>query len=172
LTLPIPLPGTPYFDQCAAEGRFLPNVRLRDLDGWVLVMHPHDPIPQVAQFLTGMPTMRGYGTRVLKHASGFARRYWRTLSALQIMVAMHTNLLLAVPALGKSPSTLFSSRRRWPRERTFIATTEALDDVYQPFFPVAWKYRHYFQPVMVSDNAGNLSEDMAELAARPCSRQK
>jgi|GEM_PF-4566933 len=44
--------------------------------------------------------------------------------------------------------------------RTFVGSTESLDAVYRPAFRVESKYRNYFQPTMLSDAQGGLSENL------------
>ena len=46
LSLPIPLPGTPFFYQCLDGGAILPGTRVRDLDPTTISLRPRDPLPQ------------------------------------------------------------------------------------------------------------------------------
>jgi hopanoid C-2 methylase len=159
ITSSIPLLGTPYFHERAASRAFLPSTKLRDMDGLTVMMQPLDPLEEVIKFLRDIQTLRGYRQRVLRHAFGFARRYRSHLNSLQMVLALGNAALLCAPKLSTG------YRRggwRWPRQppRTYISTTEPLDAVYTPAFRVAARFEKYFQPVMLTDESGNLSEAM------------
>lgn len=159
ITSSIPLLGTPYFHECIARKAILPETKLRDMDGLTVMMKPLDPVEDVVKFLRDIQGMRGYRRRVLRHSLGFVRRYRSTLDPLQMALALGNAGLLCAPNL----STTYRRagwRVKQQRPRTYISTTEPLDAVYTPAFRVASRFERYFQPVMVTDKSGNLSEDL------------
>ena len=160
LTLPIPLLATPFFRQCLAEGAFLPRTRLRDMDGSTLVLRTLDPMEEVATFVRDVMALRGYRRRALRHAARFAYRYRSALSLTQLTLAMGSAGLLC--AEGLITGLGFGAGGRL--QRTHITSTEVLDPMYTPAFRVSAQYEPYFRPTMVTDSAGNLTEDLAELA--------
>ncbi|HEU5190403.1 MAG TPA: hypothetical protein VFX14_12000 [Methylomirabilota bacterium] len=164
LTLPIPLLGTPFFRECAAAGAFLPDTKLRDMDGTTLVLRPRDPMPEVVGFVRDMPTLRGYRRRALGHFARFARRYHSVLTAFQLKAAFASvALLCAYESTTMGPWNRLMSRSR--RRRTHVTTTEPLDRTYTPAFRLPRGYERYFTPTMVTDARGRLTADVAEAAA-------
>ncbi len=161
LSLPIPIPGTPFFYEALANGSILPRTKVRDLDGTTLSLQPLGPIEHVSQFIRDLQTMRGYRRRIFLHASGFARRYRQLLTTQQMLGALINATLLCAPSLSASPLRLGGFGRQ-PRHRTHISTTEGLDRLYQPLFRVASRYRYYFTPTMLTDNDGHLAESLAD----------
>jgi hypothetical protein len=163
LTLPVPLLGTPFFRECLAKGVFLPNAKLRDMDGTTLVLRPLEPLDETVAFLRDMLTLRGYRRRALAHSVGFVRRYRATLSPYQIATAMASvALLCAYEPTTMGPWNWLTNRSR---PRTHVTTTEPLDAVYTPAFRVASGYERYFEPTMVTDAAGCLTAELAEVAS-------
>ena len=160
-TLAIPLLGTPYFHDCLAQGLILPETKVRDLNSQTITMRPLDPIDKVADFVPATQSLRGYRLRVLKHGAAFFRRYRSTLTTEQMMIALTNGLLLCAQDLATAPRRL-----GWlyqpAQNRTYVSTTEILDPVYQPTFPVAARYEHYFKPTMLTDKCGQLTEELAE----------
>ncbi|MGB5736771.1 MAG: radical SAM protein [Thiohalocapsa sp.] len=155
----IPLLGTPYFQECLDKGLLLPLTKLRDMDGSTLVTYPLDPMDEVAEFLRGLPQLRGYRRRVLRHTAGFLRRYGRRLSPTQLAIPLSSAAMTVAPALASSPTRLGFNGGDG-RRRTYIATTEILDRRYRPVFPVDARYEDYFRPTMVTDADGCLAESL------------
>ena len=164
LTVPIPLLGTPFFRECLAKGAFLPETKLRDLDGTTLVMRPLDPLDEAVEFVRDMVSFRGYRRRALHHSLGFARRYWSRLDPLQIVMAWTNAALLCADTVASAPPGL-DWRTNGRRQRTHVTTTEPVDEVYTPAFRVASRYERYFKPTMVTDEAGNVTSEIAEAAS-------
>ena len=163
LTLPIPLLGTPFFRECLAKGAFLPETKLRDMDGTTLVLRPLDPIDKVVEFVRDMLTLRGYRQRALLHSIRFARRYRHVLAPSQIVTALGSvALLCAYEAMTMGPWNWLASRRHL---RTHVTTTENLDAVYTPAFRIPSRYERYFKPTMVTDETGRLTSELAEAAS-------
>jgi hypothetical protein len=75
------------------------------------------------------------------------------------MLALGNAGLLCLPNLSTG-----YNRAGWlikkGRPRTYISTTEPLDAVYTPAFRVASRFEKYFQPIMVTDKSGELSEEL------------
>jgi hypothetical protein len=161
LSLPVPFPGTPYFHECLTKDLFLPRISLRDLDSTTLVLRPRDSFEEVCKFLKDIHTMGGFRRRIIKQSFGFASRYRRTLTPEQLIIALSGAALLSFNATMTTDSVWCNLIRRFP-SRTYIGTTEALDAVYRPAFPVALRYAHYFNPTMLTDERGSLREELAE----------
>lgn len=157
-TLAIPLLGTPYFHECLDRGAFLPNTRLRHLDGVTLAMRPLDPIEETLQFIRDLPNLRGYRRRVLRHAAGFMGNYRGKLDPMQLYAAAVTALLICTTSAASGP---FQSPIRRYRP-TYYGPSEELDPQYTPIMRVEEKYRGYFQPTMVTDAAGNLAPELID----------
>ncbi len=162
LTLAIPLLGTPFFHDCVRQQRFLPRTKLRDMDGTTIVLKPLDPIAEVVRLVHDVQSMRGYRFRVARQAAGFVRRYGRILNATQLQAALGSAALMCVQNVATTGSPVAGLFRRRPRPRTYVTTTEPLDDVYVPAFRVASRYEEYFRPTMVTDDVGDLTETIAE----------
>jgi hopanoid C-2 methylase len=161
LTLAIPILGTPSFHECLAKRLFLPKTKLRDMDGTTLVLQPLDSIGDVVDFISQIICLRGYRKRVLQHSLGFLRRYRTRFNHFQMLSALANGALLCTNAAATSPSSLVTTHRNALR-RTHVTTTEYLDDVYRPAFPVASKFQKYFKPTSLTDRNGGLVEELSE----------
>lgn len=161
LSLPVPIPGTPFFQECVARDLLLPRVALRDLDSTTLVLQPLDSFGEVCQFLSDIHSMRGFRKRMIGQYLGFARRYGRLMTPQQLAIALANPALLAFYSTLTAPSA-WSALRQPALRRTYIGTTEPLDITYTPAFPVASHYAHYFRPTMLTDDRGCLTEALAE----------
>jgi hypothetical protein len=161
VTLPVPLLGTPLFYELAAKGTFLPRVKLRDMDGSTLVLKPAEPLHEAVAFLREMLSLRGYRTRVLKHSWHFFERYRKRLTNVQLLFCVTNAALLCAYSLATSPTQIAAPSAKG-RRRTHVSTTEILDGVYSPAFRVDSRYQHYFQPTMVTDDAGHLTKEMQD----------
>ncbi len=150
----IPLLNTPYFFECLAQERLLPNARLRDMDGSTLVTRPLDPLPRVVNFLSGLAQLKGYRRRAARHAAGFFRRYRKSLNIDQLIMALGSTAMIINPTLRPL------SRRRVEAARTYVTGSEPLDRLYRPAFPVDARYIHYFSPIMVTGADGRLHSDV------------
>ena len=149
-SLTIPLLGTPYFDECAKNGALLPDLRLRDLDGFTITTVPLDPIEEAVSLVRDLPSLKGYRRKVLAKGLGYIHRNWRRLSSIQKGIVMTNVLLLCMPQLNNNPTGF---RLRSP-PRTHIGGREVLDSVYTPAFKVDSKFQSFFNPTMVTDAAG------------------
>lgn len=160
VTLSIPLLGTPYFYECLKNRTLLPGTKLRDMDGTTIMQKPcDDNIDEVVKFVDDLQSLKGYKARVAKHALDFTRIYHSKLTKAQIVFAVGAGLLVCAQSLSTS-LTGFGWARKRKQPRTFISTTEPLDHMYTPAFRVDSKFEKYFQPTMVTDQAGELHEDI------------
>jgi hopanoid C-2 methylase len=167
LSIPVPYPGTPYFQECLAKDLFLPRISLRDLDSTTLVLQPRDSFGEVCQFLDDIHTMRGFRRRIVRQSLSFAKRYRRILTPQQLLIAFSSTALLSLYSTVTTHSVWSRLFSRAPR-RTYIGTTEPLDATYTPAFPVASRYAHYFKPTLLTDDKGYLTEELAEDLQGPC----
>ncbi len=149
--------GTPYFSESVEQGLLLPNLRLRDLDGVTVTMHPRDPLDDVVSFARDLPRLRGYRRNVVRHTVGFLRRYRNTLKPIQLFGAAMSGALICTETFARSPGRLSLRRSR----QTFLSTTEPLDPLYAPMMRVPTRLEGHFRPTMVTDETGHLSDDVA-----------
>lgn len=162
-SLTIPLLGTPFFHETVAAGGFLPNVKLRDMDGCTLVTRPLDPLQDAAHFVRRMKHMRWASVRALRRGAAF---HWRYRSALS--PAQHVNLAagaarLCYPSFNVANlATLprFSS----PREsaRTYVSTTQPLGVLFEPMIKMPLALKGHFTPTMITDESGALHPAVAD----------
>jgi hypothetical protein len=161
LSLAIPIIGTPHFYDCLAGRRILPETKVRDLNSQTISIEPVDRINRVVEFVRDIENLRGYRRRVLMHSVEFFRRYRSTLSADQMAIALYNAAYCCAQTILTLPAGWQALSRRKPL-RTHISTTEILDPVYTPSFPIDPRYQSYFQPTMLTDKSGGLTEDLAE----------
>ena len=162
MNLTVPMLRTPYFYDCLKEQRILPKAKLRDMDGDTLTLKPVDPVADVVQFLRDMPTLRGFKTQVLRHVAGFSRRYYRKLNPLLLGVALGNAGFICFPGLVHNHTGFLKRKKLKTPPRTFVTTDEPVGPLYEPLLPVADKYRHYLEPTMVTDENGEIAEEIAE----------
>jgi len=160
LSLAIPLPGTPLFREIAAEGGFLPNVRLRDMDGDTLVVWPKDPLDEVAAYVRTMSCMREHRAQLFRQVFRFAWNRRNDLTWDQLAVCVVKPLFRAF--YDTSPFDLL--HRRHPN-RSAVTTTEPLDSLFTPAFPVNGRHAHLFTPTMVTNRKGEVI--LEDLMAAP-----
>lgn len=162
VALPIPILGTPYFYDSLAQGRMLPNIKLRDMDGATILEKPLDPISKLVKFMADdvVQTFNGYRLRILWHTGRFARLYRRDLTKLQLVFATGGSLMQCAHGLS------LSARLHRPlgndAPRTHISSTEPLDRLYTPAFRLDSRFEHYFRPTMVTDQNGQMHDDLID----------
>jgi hypothetical protein len=161
LSLPVPFPGTAFFQECVSRGLLLPRVAIRDLDSTTLVLQPLDSFAEVCRFLREIHSMHGFRKRMMRQYLGFAKRYGRSMTPLQLAIAAANPALLSIYPVLTSPSFWHNLRHPAPR-RTYVGTVEPLDITYTPAFPVAHRYAHYFRPTMLTDDRGHVTDSLAE----------
>jgi hypothetical protein len=158
ITLAIPLLRTPFFYECLDQKLFLPNIKIRDLDGTTITLKPLDPVNDAANFVKDIQNFRGYRSRIFRHMKDFFRNYRNVLPWGNMLLAQYNALLLCTPMLSTAGSDIGSIflngfRKQW---RTFIGSTEPLDYIYRPAFKIDSRYQHYFKPTMLTDKEGNI----------------
>lgn len=161
ITLSIPLLGTPYFYECVEKDTLLPNTKLRDMDGTTVLQKPLDDIAEVVRFVDELQSLKGFHSRVAKHAAGFAKLYRSKLTKMQMVLALGSNLLTCAQPLSTSFTGLGWLKTR-ARPRTFVSSTEPLDHMYTPAFRVDSRFESYFKPTMVTDDIGQLHEHIIQ----------
>jgi hypothetical protein len=152
-----PYPGTPFFRECIEQGLLLPNTNIRDLEGSTLCLKTDEPQEQVVEFIRNGRKMSNHRRRLIAHQYRFQQRYRHALNFHQRILAAITTLAILAPTFILGPSSIF--RRKRPR--THVSTTELLDEVYTPRLPVDSCYMHYFKPTRVTDENGQLNNDLA-----------
>ena len=158
LTLAIPILGTPYFFHSLRARRILPNTKLRDMDGTTLLQKPLDPVEKVVALLRDLETLNGYQLSALRHSLEFLKLYGSKLNAEQLSIAVGQGLLLCAPRFSSSFTGSGWLTRR--KKRTYVSTTEPIDRMYVPAFRIDSRFERYFRPTMVTDNSGDLHEDL------------
>ena len=133
-------------------------------------MRPVDPIPKAVEFVREIVNLRGYRARALKHATGFFQRYRSALNGYQMMTALGNTIYFCAQDFLTAPARFGRFFRPEP-QRTHVSTTEILDPVYQPLFPVAARYQDYFKPTMLTDAAGCLVDELVEDLVDPRTAQ-
>jgi hypothetical protein len=152
-----PYPGTPFFRECVEQGLLLPNTNVRDLEGSTLCLKTIEPQEAVAEYIRNGRKMSNYRLKIIAHQYRFQKRYRHALNFHQRILAAITTLAILAPTFILGPSSIF--QRKMPR--THVSTTELLDEVYTPRLPVDPCYRHYFEPTRITNEHGQLNQDLA-----------
>jgi hypothetical protein len=172
VSIPIPIPGTPFFYDCLDEGLILPGTKFRDLDATTVSLRPRGSLDEAAGFARDLQSMRGYRRRILRHSLRFAANYRKYLSPVKLGLALYNAPLLCEPLLTTLPKRI--GKAGGPR--THISTTEPLDTFYRPKFRIDSRYESAFRPTMLTDIDGRLNGEIADdvaagrTAARPLKR--
>jgi hypothetical protein len=103
---------------------------------------------------------RGLRGRVARHSVRFFNLYRSKLNLLQLAIGFEQGLLLSAHTLMTSTTAIGWMRKG--RTRTYVSTTEPLDDAYTPAFRVEARFQSFFQPTMVTDRTGNLASEMID----------
>ena len=165
LSLTIPIPGTPYFDQAVQTGRLMPSVRLSDLDGQKLVEWPREPLQRVIPFVRDVLQFRGRKRALLRHVIGHALDRRDRYAADQLVVAVLGPLLRYGhrPRIGSVRQMLQTWREPQP---TYCAMTDPLPRAYRPLYRLPSRFAADFEPVYVTDARGQLTDAMAAQRVR------
>jgi hypothetical protein len=155
LSLPIPFPGTPFFEECVEQRRLLPNIRVRDLNGTIISVKPLESMARVQPFVASTQTMKGYRKQILHHTLNFYRRYRKTLTPPQMRLCLMNSGLLFAHEFLTAPGWSGHAHKR-----TYVSGTERLDSAYQPAFRIDSRYQHYFVPTMLTDRNGEIATDL------------
>jgi hypothetical protein len=115
---------------------------------------------EAVEFLKRLQTLKGYRFKIFRHAVNFFRIYKDYLSLENMAITQSSALLLCAQGLTAFGSNigkrLFRSNNHRPR--TYVGSTDPLDSVYRPAFPVDSRYRHYFEPTRLTDEGGNICD--------------
>ncbi len=160
ISIIVPILGTPLFYEHLEAAAILPLTKLRDLESTTLCVKPLDPVDEVTAFIYDLQTLHGYKRKVMQHSWKFYQRYQSYLSKFQILVALG-NAVKVSCQITPSKNVLPRSFRARNRRRTHLSTTEILDKVYQPAFPVKSCYQSYFRPTLLTDENGEITEELA-----------
>ena len=166
LSIIVPILGTPVFYDCLNEGLILLLTKLRDLESTTLCVKPLDAIDAVTDFINDIKTLRGYRRRIIRHCWKFHRRYRAVFSRLQMLVAM-SNAIKIRFQVSPNKTAFPNSLRSCNRRRTYLSTTEIVDDVYQPAFRVDGRFERYFRPTLLTDVNGDIAEELQPDIYRP-----
>lgn len=143
---------------------FLPNIKLRDLDGATIVLKPLDPLSETVQFVKDILEFRGLKLKVMKHMKIFHGLFKGKLSWETMAFAQFNALLLCAPGLATAATDMGRIRLygRTRASRTFVGYSEPLDPVYVPAFSVNSRYQHYFRPTMLTDQWGDIAKPLID----------
>jgi hypothetical protein len=164
LSVPVPILGTPFFYKCLHQKTLLPLTKLRDLDSTTISIWPKGAIDEAAAFVKSLQSLKGYRGQILKHTTAFFRRYRSRFNRYQWVILLGNVFNLSAPTLFTAPTWWFGRNKKGCR--TYVSTTETLDAVYAPAFPVLSRYERYFKPTMVTDANGRLTDDVSEILDR------
>ncbi len=157
LSLTIPLLGTPLFEQRLQENLFLPNLRLRDMDGRTLTCKPQDDLAEVVELIRSIDY--GYMDRktLARRQWRFYRRYRKKLSFWGMASAMYSTKIMGFPRLSTE-----GREDRWFRRthRTHVPGTETLGNLYYPAIKMPGRFEKYFEPLQITDDNGQLNESL------------
>lgn len=154
ISLPIPIPGTPFFKKCMEDKRFLPNTMIRHLDGTTLCMEPYDSIEDVTLFIRSLKNLKGYRRKIATHAIRFTKQYRKTMDAEAVFYSIASNILLTMNTL----STAFSLRRY--NSATHVSSTEVPETTYTPKINLENKYATYFKPTFLTNQLGDINPEL------------
>jgi hypothetical protein len=159
MSLTIPLLGTPEFYRCLDEGRLLPNLRLRDMDGVNVVTTPLDPVPEVIDFVRDINDLRWARRQLIARHARFFWRYRRSLSGAQMSTLLLSGLRALMPGLDQNDLALVPRRMR-AEVVTHYAPFQPLGRLYEPLIDLPNRLRTHFEPTMVTDGSGGLHPAM------------
>lgn len=160
LSFAIPLLGTPLFSERLRDGAFLPNVRLRDMDGRSIVCHTLDPIDEAQAFAARMDCGLMPKRLVAAHAWRFLRHYRGTLSRWGLLSGLGNAWTMSYPRTGSNGRDGIRPGR--PGSRSYLAGTEPLGSLYRPPMTIPERYRGHFTALQVTDEDGALHADLAD----------
>jgi hypothetical protein len=163
LSFAIPMLGTPLFGSRLRAGQFLPNVRLRDMDGRSLVCHTVDPLDEAIAFAARMDKGLISKPRLAMHAWRFFRRYRSSLSRWGLLSGLANAWAMSYPRFGSNGRD--GIRPGLDGCRSYLASSEPLGSLYRPRITIPERYRGHFAPLYVTDPDGELHDDLIDDAA-------
>ena len=159
MSLTIPIVGTPYFDQAAAERRLMPDLRLSDMDGQKLVEWPLEPVAEVAEFVARMLRMKGRKWALIRHSVQHALRRRHCYRPEHVLVTLLRPMHQYGARLRIGTPRQMLQDWREPR-LYYCALNSPARRAYRPMWPMPGRFLNHFEPLMVTDAAGELTETM------------
>ena len=163
LSFAIPMLGTPLFRNRLREGLFLPNVRLRDMDGRSIMCHPIDHIGDAIAFAARMDKGLLSKRKLVAHAWQFFRHYRGKLSNWGLLSGMGNAWTMSYPRFGSNGRDGIRPGRDGCR--SYLAGSEQTGSLYRPRIRIPERYRVHFEPLCVTDRNGELHDDLIDDAA-------
>jgi hypothetical protein len=160
ISLVIPLLGTPLFRQRLAEGAFLPNLKLRSMDGRSLLCHPLDSLDAATAFVARLDSGLISKRKLAAHAWHFYRHYRGRLKGWSMASILSTYWAMAYPGLGTNGRERAAQGK--DTKRSHLGSTEPLGSHYRPVIPVPECYRAHFEPLFITDPNGELHEAVCD----------
>ncbi len=166
LSLTIPIAGTPYFDEAARKGRLMPHVLLSDMDGQKLVEWPKEPLEKVIPYLRELLRFRGRKFALARHAIGHAW-YWRKHFQWEqtVMAALRPLHRFGGNFRFGGPRQMLQSLREPPL--TYSALSDRRRSAYAPLFRMPSRFAADFEPLIVTDEQGVLSDQFLNARMAP-----
>jgi len=161
-TMAIPLMGTPLFYDAIQQEMFLPNVRIRDMDGRTIILKTLDPINEVVDFVRDMLRNKQLGGAIAKHMYQFWFSNRRSLERDSMLINLMSCNFGLLPSILKARDWRYFFKGWFRFKRSIIVYEEALDDIYRPKLRVDPAYQSYFRPTMLTDNNGQIVEELRE----------
>jgi hypothetical protein len=158
LSIAIPTLGTPMFYDALRHEKFLPNVLLRDLDATTIVLKPMDAMQTVVKFVKGLQINERVLRAMAHNISFFARHLHLPADVLLYMFVSSSMGESKLSKFTKSPQSF----RWWWNERSYIGGMEKLDRFYSPLIRVESQYEDYFIPTKLTNEKGNLVDDLKD----------
>lgn len=158
LSFAIPLLGTPLFASRLREGLFLPNLKLRDMDGRSLLCHTGDPIEKAIAFAARMDKGLISKRKLALHAWRFFHNYRSTLTNWGLLSGLGNAWAMGYPRWGSNGRDGLRSGQEG--SRTYLASTEPLGTLYRPRINIPERYRAHFQPLYITDPDGELHDEL------------
>lgn len=169
LSMTIPILGTPYFDEAAAAGRLMPGVLLSDMDGQKLVEWPREPVDKVVPYIRDLLRMKGrkraVAAHVLRHAWHWRGHLPAELTAMSLVRPLH-RFAPRIVVGGWA-----QMRQSWQEPQlTHSAMTDSLRRAYSPVVPLPDRFARDFEPLVVTDDQGRLTDTLLAAQEAPPAR--
>ena len=165
ISVAIPMIGTPLFYQRLKASELLPNMKLLDMDGRGLCTRPRDNEDKVVALAARLDRNPLPKRKLLKHAFGFYRNYRRYMGCWPMLSSLMNTISMGMPYIGtnfregKVPANV--------RPRTYHSSTETIGSLYDPQIKVQAKFEHYFKPLYITDEKGELNEQLMDDLSPP-----
>lgn len=165
-SLAIPIAGTPMFDEAVQSQRIMPGVLLSDMDGQKLVEWPQDPVEKVVPFFQRLLRMQGRRTALARHVVRHAWHWRRHLPIETTLLSLVRPLHRFGPRIGVG--SLAQMRQSWREPKlTYCAMTDRPRLAYQPIHHMPDRFRADFEPLVVTDAKGALTDTFEAARTAP-----